>query len=68
MKQYTYYVATFNRWVLIQADDAREALELGEKHPELENKVILTVRISTIAEREQVEWHEKKLAEEGRTK
>jgi hypothetical protein len=65
MKRYTYYVATFNRWELIEADNAREALVQGEDHPELKTSedkaIILTVRASTQDEREQVAWHKKQV-------
>jgi len=70
-KRYTYYVGTFSRWTLIPADNAREAIELGEQHPTLKigearTPVILTARVATPEEREDFAWHENKLAEEAK--
>ena len=69
VKMYTYYVGTFNLWVLIEADNAREALEQGENHPELKTSedkaVILTVRVATQKERSDVAWHKKQLEGES---
>ena len=55
-KRYIYYVATFNHWVLIPADNAREALEQGEKTHTLNGKPILTVRIASKDDKEKWEF------------
>ena len=57
-KRYNYYVASFNHWTLVKADNAREAIELGEQTEILKGKTILTVRI---AKRDEIEQHESHL-------
>lgn len=54
MKLYNYYVASFNVWTIVHADNAKEAMELGEQTAELKGKTILTVRVAT---REEMEMH-----------
>ena len=44
---YTYYVGTLSRYVLVQASNARGALEAGEAHPELNGGTILTIRVAS---------------------
>lgn len=64
-KRYTYYVATFNRWTLVNADNAKEAISLGEKTEILDGKVILIARIATKDEID-MEWsHQVFLAKEA---
>jgi hypothetical protein len=62
-RAYIYYVATLSRYVLIPADNAREALEAGERHPDLDGRTVLTVRVATKSEIELMDWHEQMLAE-----
>lgn len=64
-KAYHYYVASLCRWEIVEADNAREALDLAPQ-TELRNSTILTVRIATKDEVEQDAWHKKMVKAEAR--
>jgi hypothetical protein len=64
MKQYTYYVGTFNFWTLVQADNAEEAIALAKPDPILQGRPILTVRVATKDEIDMQSAHLNFLCEE----